>query len=512
MNDRAVDVLHTNKQDIILELEHLSKRFGGIHALRDVDFTVKRGEIHGVVGENGAGKSTLMKVLSGVYSEYEGQMFLNGESVRFRSTADARVQGIGMVHQELNIFPDLTIAENIFNGTQLTSRLGAIDWPRMRTEAAKYLRELGITLDVNTLMGSVSVGMQQIIEIVRVIFSGANIIILDEPTSALSLQETQRLFSFIQRLKTQGKTILFISHFLEDVLAISDRVSIFKNGQRVATYEANNLSKQELITQMLGSDSRLLQQAYEEEAVLTRRNAAYEGEEVLALKHLSYRSAFQEVNFSVRAGEILGIYGFVGAGQEQLARCLFGILRPNKGKIQLNGKEVRFRTTTQAKRLGMAYVPENRRDSLALDQEIFKNVTLAHLATIVPFFLQRKRELIVAKEQIKATQVRPPHPFLPAGALSGGNQQKVVLAKWLVRPPKVLILAEPTRGMDVGAKEEVLELIHALRSRGVAILLISTEIETILSNCTHVIVMHRGHITDELYEEQLSKDRMLLNA
>jgi len=499
-------------ENVILQLTGLSKRFGGVTALTEVDFDLREGEVHGLVGENGAGKSTLMKILSGVYSDYEGQMFLNGAPVNFHSPADARAKGIGMIHQELSIFPHLTVAENIFSGNQPTTKAGTIDWKTMKREASHHLRELGLNIEVNSLMGDLSVGAQQMIEIARVLFSGAKVIIMDEPTSALSLPETKRLFSFISELKAQNKTVIFISHFLEDVLQVSDRVTVFKNSRRIATRDAKNLTKHEIIELMLGSDSQLLLQAYEENGTLNRHEPAQLGEPVLEVEHLSYGGAFEDISFNIRAGEILGLYSFVGAGQLQLARCLFGAERPGKGAIKLKGRLVKLNSTRQAKKLGVAYVPENRRDSLALDQEIYKNVTLAHLDKLLPLFLRRRPEIELTLEKIKATRVRPPLPYLSVGSLSGGNQQKVVLAKWLVETPRLLILAEPTRGMDVGAKEEVLELVHNLRQRGVAILLISTEIETILANCDRVVVMRKGHLTAELEAEQMSKDNLLTHA
>jgi ribose transport system ATP-binding protein len=496
----------------ILQLHSVSKHFGGVNALTQVDFDLRRGEVHGVVGENGAGKSTLMKILSGVYSEYDGEMVLNGKPVHFRSTANAHALGIGMIHQELTVFPDLTVAENIFNGNQPLSGVGMVRWKAMKALAHQHLHDLGIEVDVNSLMGSVPVGTQQMVEIARVIFSGANIIIMDEPTSALSLPETKRLFSFIERLRQQQKTIIFISHFLEDVLEVSDRVSVFRNGQRVTTRDAKGLTKPEIISLMLGSENRLLQQAYEEETVLNRRTTTQSGDVVLAVHHLSHAHDFQNVDFSLRAGEMLGLYGFVGAGQLQLGNCLFGALRPTAGTLELKGKAVKLRGTQQAKKLKIAYVPENRRDSLVLDQEIFKNVTLAHLNKVMPGMLRVSQEIKLAREKILTARVRPPDPLLPVNALSGGNQQKVVLAKWLVETPQLLILAEPTRGMDVSAKEDVLDLVHELRGQGVAILLISTEIETLLSNCTRVLVMSKGRITAELQGEQLTKENLLLHA
>lgn len=497
---------------VILELKQLSKKFGGVNALTDIDFDLRQGEVHGVVGENGAGKSTLMKILSGVYSDYEGQMVLDGSPVRFHSPADANLKGIGMIHQELSIFPHLTVAENMFSRNLPVKKVGALDWKLMKQRATEHLRELGLNVNASTLMGNLPVGVQQMVEIARIIFSGANIIIMDEPTSALSLNETRRLFEFIKQLKAQGKTVIFISHFLEDVLEISDRVSVFRNSYHVATLDAKDLSKQQIIELMLGSDNRILLQAYQDNKLNSRRSPAKQGEVVLSVRNLSYAGYFNDISFDIHAGEILGLYSFVGAGQLQLARCLFGAERPNKGTITLKGRTVKLRNTTQAKRLGIAYVPENRRDSLVLTQEIYKNISLAQLNKLLPVILHRKPEIELAIEKMEATRVRPPRPFLQVGALSGGNQQKVLLAKWLVRTPQVLVLSEPTRGMDVGAKEEVLELIHELRTKDVAIFLISSELEIILANCDRVIVMHKGHITTELEGEQFNKDNLLLNA
>jgi ribose transport system ATP-binding protein len=506
------DLQDETSAPIILQLHGVSKHFGGVNALTQVDFDLRRGEVHGVVGENGAGKSTLMKILSGVYSEYDGEMLLNGNPVHFRSTANAHALGIGMIHQELTVFPDLTVAENIFNGNQPLSGIGMIRWKAMKEKARQQLHDLGIEVDVNSLMGSVPVGTQQMVEIARVIFSGANIIIMDEPTSALSLPETKRLFSFIERLRQQQKTIIFISHFLEDVLEVSDRVSVFRNGQCVTTRDTKSLTKTEIISFMLGSENRLLQKAYEEETVTQRRTTTQSGDVVLAIHHLSHARDFQDIDFSIHAGEMVGLYGFVGAGQLQLGNCLFGALRPTSGTLELKGKKIKLRRTQQAKNLKIAYVPENRRDSLALDKEIFKNVTLAYLDKVMPGLVHVNQEIKLARAKILTARVRPPNPLLPVNALSGGNQQKVVLAKWLMETPEVLILAEPTRGMDVGAKEDVLDIVHELRGHGVAILLISTEIETILSNCTRVLVMSKGRITAELQDEQLTKENLLLHA
>lgn len=496
----------------ILELRNISKAYGGAVALSDVSFDVQQGEVHGLIGENGAGKSTMMKLLAGVFNDYTGEMLLRGQPVRFASPADAQAKGIGMVYQELSTFGHLTVAENLF-GRNPPSRGGVVDWRHMRREAQNHLRELGLDLDASLRMGDLSVGSQQLVEIARVIFSGAEIIILDEPTSALSTPETRRLFEFIATLKQQGKTLLFISHFLEDVLEVSDRVTVLKNSRRVATLDAKEASKHQLVELMIGSDAKVLQQMYEEGQGAPQLKVHPVGEVVLAAQGLSKRDAFSDVSFDVRGGEIVGLFGFMGAGQIQLARCLFGADKPDAGAISLDGRPVKLKDTTTARNAGIAYVPENRRHTLMLQQEIYKNITLAHLGKLVSGLLNQRTELAVANELSASVGVRPANrPMMPVGALSGGNQQKVVLAKWLTRQPKVLILNEPTRGMDVGAKDEVMTIVQGLRDKGVATLLITTEPETIVAYADRTLVMSKGRVTAELSGAALTKDQMMKNA
>ncbi|MCB0093407.1 MAG: sugar ABC transporter ATP-binding protein, partial [Caldilineaceae bacterium] len=432
----------------VLELRNISKRYGGALALTDVEFDLLPGEVHGLVGENGAGKSTMMKLLAGVFDDYTGELILRGEPVRFASPADAQAQGIGMVYQELSTFQHLTVAENLFS-RQPPTKGGILQWRQMNREAQSLLQELGLDIDVTSRMGELSVGSQQLVEIARVIFSGATIIILDEPTSALSTPETRRLFEFIARLKAQGKTLIFISHFLEDVLEVTDRITVLKNSHKVATLPTSQADKHTLVELMIGSDAKILQQMYEAEESVASHVAHETGKPMLTVTNLSQGSAFANVDFTLHAGEILGIFGFMGAGQIQLARCLFGAEQPSSGSLALDAAPLKLANTSAARNVGIAYVPENRRDSLMLTQEIFKNITLAHLGKLAPGLLRQRREVEIAQTQIAAVGVRPPRPMLNAGALSGGNQQKVVLAKWLTQQPKVLILNEPTRGMDV---------------------------------------------------------------
>ena len=499
----------------ILELRAVSKRYGGAIALEGVDFDLLPGEVHGLIGENGAGKSTMMKLLSGVYNDYGGEMLLDGQPARFASPADAQARGIGMVYQELSTFPHLTVAENLFS-RRPPGRGGLIDWGRMRREAQAHLRELQMDIDVTTRMGELSVGTQQIIEIARVIFSGARIIMLDEPTSALSPPETRRLFEFIATLKRQGKTIIFVSHCLEDVLEVSDRITVLKNSRKVTTLDALDVSKHQLVELMIGADAKILQQVYEGEtgAVAVRQRSA-PGAVVLTVEQLSRAGRFSNISFTLRSGEVLGLFGFMGAGQIQLARCLFGAEQPGTGKILLDGKALNLKNTTSARDAGIAYVPENRRDTLMLGQEIYKNITLAHLGTLLRGLVNPRAEIEIARDQCASVGVRPAGPnlpMLPVGALSGGNQQKVVLAKWLTKLPKLLILNEPTRGMDVGAKDEVMTIVQELRDKGVAILLITTEPETILSVADRALVLSKGAITAELGGQELTKENLMKHA
>jgi ribose transport system ATP-binding protein len=497
------------------------KRFGGVLALDGVDFDLGPGEVHGVVGENGAGKSTLMKLLAGAYADYDGELSVGGEPRRFASPADAQAAGIGMVYQELTAFSHLTVAENIF-GRHPPTRRGFVSWRATNRIAGQHLSELGLDIDVTSRMGSLPVGTQQLVEIARVIFSGARWIILDEPTSALSPPETKRLFHFMSRLKQQGRGLIFISHFLDDVLEISDRVTVLKNSRRVATLAAGEADKHRLVALMIGADSSSLNLSYESSPTAPARapggavaepGAATDlPREVLRVERLSKRGAFTDISLSLGQGEVLGCFAFMGAGQTTLGRCLFGADRADAGTVLLGGKVLRLTSTTRARAAGIAFVPEDRRSALMMSKEIFKNITLAHLARILPWWLREPRELAIADVQMKSVGVRPHDPHLPVGALSGGNQQKVVLAKWLTETPRVLILNEPTRGMDVGAKEEVLGVVRRLRAQGVAIFLISTEPETVLSLADRALVMRKGQFTAELTGAALTKENLMKTA
>ena len=490
----------------LLELEEITKAFGGVEALRGVDFTLSAGEIHGLVGENGAGKSTLMKIIAGVHAEFSGRFALDGKDVRFRSVRDARAAGIAMVHQELSVAPDLTVAENVFLGVQPTNRFGFVQWPRMAREAGEQLARFGIDVDPLSRLGDLPIGLQQLIEIARVLFSGARIIILDEPTSALSPPEVERLFATLRRLRDEGTAIVFISHFIEDILRVSDTVTVFRNGRTVAEAQAAATSKAALIEAMIGKGREALEETYTEEIALPPSS---DRPLVLEARQLSLRRSLQEVSFGVRSGEVLGIYGFMGCGQLELARILFGKLRPDAGELAIAGKPEAFGSTADARGAGIAFVPESRRAMLFHQEPVYKNISISILDRISSLWLRPSRERSIAIRQVEQLQIRPAAVEIDLGLLSGGNQQKVALAKWLSHPPRLLVLCEPTRGMDVGAKNDVIHIIRDLRARGLAIIVLSTEPETVLSLADRIFVLKRGVVVHEFADQTIRKDRLL---
>ncbi len=490
----------------ILELQGITKAFGGVEALRGVDFALSAGEIHGLVGENGAGKSTLMKIIAGVHPEFSGRFLLDGQERRFRSARDAHAAGIAMVHQELSVAPDLTVAENVFLGSQPTNRFGLVQWRRMAREAGEQLARFGIDVDPLSRLGDLPIGLQQLIEIARVLFSGARIIILDEPTSALSPPEVERLFSTLRRLRDEGSAIVFISHFIEDILRVSDTVTVFRNGRKVAEAQAADTNKAALIEAMIGKGREALEETYAHDIALPPPSKQ---PVVLTADQLSLSRSLRDVSFKVRSGEVLGIYGFMGCGQLELARILFGKLKPDGGALAVAGGQKSFRSTADARQAGIAFVPESRRAMLFHQEPVYKNISISILDRISSLFLKPVRERALAERQVDQLQIRPAAVELDLGMLSGGNQQKVALAKWLSFPPRVLVLCEPTRGMDVGAKNDVIHIIRDLRAKGLAIIVLSTEPETVLSLADRIIVLKRGSVVREFAGETISKDRLL---
>ena len=484
----------------------ISKSFGGVSALREVDFELRAGEIHGLVGENGAGKSTLMKIIAGVHADFEGRMAIEGAQVRFRSTRDSLAAGIGMVHQELSIVSDLTVAENVYLGKQPVNALGLVDWGEMVAGARRQLADLGIAVDPRTRMGALPIGLQQLIELARVLFSGARIVILDEPTSALSPPEVQRLFDVLRRLRESGRSIIFISHFLDDILSISDTITIFRNGRRIVTESTAAIDKAWVIERMIGLGHEELEESYTGSVSLDSKPDA---PVLLSVRQLGHGRAYDDVSFDVRAGEVLGIYGFMGCGQIELARTIFGKIRAKRGALSIDGRPARLLSTNAAKRAGIAFVPESRRSMLFHHEPVYKNVSISILERISKLWLKPATERSIAARHVESLSIRPPRVDALLGSLSGGNQQKVALAKWLTHAPRVLVLSEPTRGMDVGAKDDVVKIVRALRDQGMGVVVVSTEPETVLSMADRILVMKKGRIVKEFAGEAISKDRLL---
>jgi ribose transport system ATP-binding protein len=485
----------------VIQLEKISKRFRSLQALDQVDFDLRAGEIHALVGENGAGKSTLMRILAGIYTEYEGSYHLDDKPVHFQSPKEALNRGIGMIHQELNVMPELSVAENLFLGRQPLTRWGTIDWDKIKRTAREELATLGFeNIDVRKPLGKYSLGTQQVVEVLRVIFSGARVLIMDEPTSALSPAEVERLIELVDTLRRGNRSVIYISHFLEEVMRVADRITVLRDGHKVTTVNRAETSVNQLISLILGKE---IKAELPPAAVKNHERILLEVQDLSA-------DVFTGISLKVDAGEILGIYGAIGAGHFDLARAIFGMYRFDKGIIEVDGH--RFPANFSARyaiKHGLAYANETRRKSLFMDDAIYKNVTLPHLTRIARFSPQQSQELKVAEPAINMVGVHPPDPLNAVGRLSGGNQQKVAIARWLTFPPKVLIVSEPTRGMDVGAKSEVLGILRNLRNEGYGVLVVSSEPETVLAVSDRVIVMSHGRIAAHMENVNLDKDVLM---
>jgi len=493
----------------LLECCQISKRFGGETALDRVDFELRGGEVHGLVGSNGAGKSTLMKILAGAVGDFQGAVRLDGRTLDLPNPQAALGHGIAMVYQELSGIGALSVAENLFLGRQPATRLGRIDWPAMRHDAQTYLAELNIRVDVTRRLDSQPLVIQQMVEIARGLHSGARVLILDEPTSALSPRETRRLFELIRTLRARGVAMVFISHFIEDVLEICDRITILKDGRRLETSLADQLDKHYVIHTMLGRALDRDEVGYETGVKLParcRRATRFEA------RGLSLPGVFGSTDLEVSAGECVGLYGFAGAGHQELVHCLAGAMRPGSGTIRIEGRLLRRGDTHQAVRQGVVLVAADRSQTLVHQAPIYKNVTLAHLRRAMGEWLTSGRETSVVQPLLRQIRCQPPRPRMLAGNLSGGNQQKVVAAKWLLADVKVLLLDEPTRGMDVGAKEEIMQWVRTLKDQGTAVVIASAEPEMLLAHADRILVMHRGRFAHEFRGTAVDKAALMRYA
>ncbi|MFN8629290.1 MAG: sugar ABC transporter ATP-binding protein [Chloroflexota bacterium] len=486
-----------------LELTGISKRFGATAALTDVSFDLLPGEVHALVGENGAGKSTLVKILAGVHQPDAGEVRLEGAAIQITGPAHSRSLGIAVVHQEPRLFPDLTVAENVFIGHAPSSALGSIDWRGMRRAAQTLFAELDVQFDVGAPVRGLSMADQQLIEIAKALSVEAGVLVLDEPTASLSAHEVERLFTIVRRLRDRGVAILFVSHRLDEVFALCDRATVFRDGRHVVTVPTAGLTTADLIRHMVGRTVSLFPKV--ENPI---------GDVLLEVRDLTRVGVFRNVSFTVRTGEILGLAGLVGAGRSEVARVLFGIDQRDSGEVLLDGRAVSFSSPSAAMNGGIAYLPEDRhQEGLVLDFSIAHNVSLPILPRLFPRLLVREStEREVAKEHTAQFNVRMTGVDQEVGALSGGNQQKVVLAKWLASGPRVLILDEPTRGIDIGAKVEVHRLIAELAAKGLAIILISSDLPEVLAMSDRIVVLHEGRVSAEIARADATQERVMFAA
>ena len=489
----------------LLDCHNIGVRFGGVVALSGVDFTLHTGEVHGLVGCNGAGKSTLMKVLAGVVPDYSGEIRLDQKLVHLGSPREALSHGIAMVYQELSGIEQLSVAENLFLGRQLVNAWGQVDWKEMNRQATASLAELNIHIDVRSRLRDFPLVTRQMVEIARGLHSGARVLILDEPTSALSLPEAKRLFELIEHLQSRGVAIVFISHFLEDVLAICDRVTILKDGRKLETRPTAELDRSTIIRQMVGETG----DSTTEECTETMLPPATVGSPRLDVRGLKKAGCFDDITLNVKPGECLGLYGFVGAGHQDLVHALAGSTTVEHGQVWLDGKQLRTGDVTGSVQNGIVLVAADRAQTLARRASIAHNMTLAHLRKNLGNWLVRRREHQVCQPMLESVGCRPPNPALRAGSLSGGNQQKVVLAKWLLGPIRVLLLEEPTRGMYVHAKAEIMELVAEQKRQGAAVILASTEPELVLAHADRIATLARGRITRIFTNERATKQDLM---
>lgn len=469
-----------------ISMKGINKSFAGNPVLKNAQFELADGEIHALVGENGAGKSTLMKILTGVYTRDGGEVLVDGRPVNFTHPKEAEAAGIVFIYQEINAMPDLSVTENMFIGREIRKRFGVIDKVKMEQQAEEVLQRLGVRIRVKKPMGELSIGQQQMIEVAKALMVDAKVIIMDEPTAAMTLEETRTLFRILGDLKKKGVSVIYISHRMEEIFEICDRVTVLRDGQFIGTRRIGETDMNSLIRMMIG---REIGERF------PARNCTV-GDTVLEVGDFTRAGAFSGVSFSIRAGEVLGVSGLMGAGRTEIMQAIFGYLPHDSGKIRVLGKEVDIRSPRQAKKLGIGFITEDRKtEGLMLEDSIQKNVGLPNLSQISRHgVLDSKKDDEMVRDAIHDLSIRCSGPAEACENLSGGNQQKVVFAKWIFIDPKILILDEPTRGVDVGAKKEIYSIINRLAEKGVAVIMVSSELPEILGMSDRVMVVHEGEV------------------
>ena len=488
----------------LLEVKNISKEFPGVKALDHVDLELLYGEVRALVGENGAGKSTLIKIISGVYQPTEGEIYLNGKREEIVDPYYALKNGIVPVHQEINLEPFLTVAENIFIGRQPKNKLGMIDYKVMNSEAEKWLTELGIDVDSTLPLGMASIAERQMVAIARAVSLDVKVLIFDEPTSSLTQKEIKGLFRVIKQLKEKQIGIIYISHRLEEIFQTCDSITIMRDGVVVANKKIKDINTASIIKLMIGRD---LKDMYE-------KTEADIGKPVLEVKNLSVKGILNDISFTLRSGEIVGVSGLVGAGRTELARALFGDLPISTGQIIIDGKEIKARNPKGFIRSGIGLIPEDRKDQgLVTDLSVGKNISMTIFKFISRFgIVNEKKEKNIARDYENQLAIKTPSIDQEVKFLSGGNQQRVVIAKWLATNPKILLVDEPTRGIDVGAKAEIHKLLNDLAHQGVAILMVSSELPEIIAMSDRVLVIYQGRIRAELKGNKVNEEEIMQYA
>ncbi|MFM1655074.1 sugar ABC transporter ATP-binding protein [Brevibacillus sp. B_LB10_24] len=483
-------------------MENICKSFPGVQALDHVSFTLKKGEVHCLLGENGAGKSTLIKILSGAQKKDDGEIYLQDEEVEIHNALDSRRLGISTIYQEMNLIPAMTVAENVFFGEELTRSLPIVDFPLMEKQTREILQKMKVQIDPGSLVKNLSTAQQQMVEIARSLIKKRQIIIMDEPTSSISEKDAAELFRIIKELKREGVAIIYISHRLHEFKEIVDRVTILRDGQYVDTVRMEDVTTEELINKMVG-------RKIDRQRGTANRTVE---ETVLRVEALTYRQLVKNVSFELKRGEIIGFAGLVGSGRTELMKTIFGAYRPDDGSLFLNGKPIRIGSPKDAVRHGIGYLSEDRkREGLVLESGIEKNITLANLKAVSKaFLLHLAKEKEVAVQQMKTLQIAASSYDKKVKLLSGGNQQKVVIAKWLLTDCNILIFDEPTRGIDVGAREEIYQLIENLASSGKSIIVVSSDLPEVLRVSNRIIVMNEGRITGEFINDgRLTQEQIM---
>lgn len=487
-----------------IEMREIDKSFGSNQVLKQAGFTLESGEVHALMGENGAGKSTLMKILTGVYTKDAGTVLVDGKEVNYKNPQEAEKAGIVFIYQELNVMFDLTVEENLFMGKEIHGKFGICDKKAMQKKAQEALNILGVNISPKTVMAELSVGQQQMVEICKALMADAKVIIMDEPTAALTQSETVALFKVIESLRKKGVSMVYISHRMEEIFELCDRITVLRDGSYIGVKNIPETNMNEIVKMMIG---REIGERY------PSRNVKI-GKEVLKVKELTRKGTFHDVNFSVRAGEVLGVSGLMGAGRTEIMQAIFGNLSYESGTIEIDGKEVKISNPRQAMEHGIGFITEDRKtEGLMLDKSIRENISLCNLRRISKSsVISGEAEKNMVAEAIKDLHIKCFGSYHECNNLSGGNQQKVVLAKWILTNPKILILDEPTRGVDIGAKKEIYSIINKLAAQGVAIIMVSSELPEVLGMSDNIMVVREGEVRGIISYEEANQERVMTLA